>query len=131
VNIGEAAKLTGVPAKTIRFYEAEGLLQPARTGANYRAYGERDLAMLRFIQRARALGFSVREVGCLVALWQDRRRASAEVRRLAAEHIAEIDAKLAELQRIRSTLQDLVHRCHGDQRPDCPIIDELAQEDSA
>jgi len=131
MNIGAAAKLTGVPPKTIRFYEAEGLLRPPRTGANYRVYGDREIAMLRFIQRARALGFSMKEVGRLLALWQDRQRASAEVRRLAAQHIAEIDAKLSQLQRMRATLEDLVHRCHGDERPDCPIIDELAQEESA
>jgi Cu(I)-responsive transcriptional regulator len=131
MNIGAAARLTGVPSKTIRFYEAEGLLHPPRTDANYRVYGEREVAMLRFIQRARALGFSVKEVADLRALWQDRRRASAEVRDLAMRHIAEIDRKLDELGRIRATLDDLVHRCHGDDRPDCPIIDDLAQEKPA
>jgi MerR family copper efflux transcriptional regulator len=127
MNIGEASALTGVPAKTIRYYESMGLLHPARSGGNYRVYGEHEIQMLRFIQRARRLGFSVKEVENLLLLWQDKHRTSAQVRALAAAHIEEIDRKLEELKRIRETLQTLVHRCHGDDRPDCPIIEELAR----
>jgi Cu(I)-responsive transcriptional regulator len=127
MNIGEAADTTGVPAKTIRYYESAGLLRPARSEGNYRVYGEREIQMLRFIQKARRLGFSVKEVENLLLLWQDKHRTSVQVRALAAAHIEEIDRKLDELKRIRETLQTLVHRCHGDERPDCPIIEELAR----
>jgi MerR family copper efflux transcriptional regulator len=127
MNIGEASALTGVPAKTIRYYESAGLLHPARSAGNYRVYGEREIQMLRFIQKARRLGFSVKEVENLLLLWQDKHRTSAQVRALAAAHIEEVDRKLEELRRIRETLQNLVHRCHGDERPDCPIIEELAR----
>jgi MerR family copper efflux transcriptional regulator len=127
MNIGEVSSLTGVPAKTIRYYETEGLLHPTRSEGNYRVYGEREVQLLRFIQKARRLGFSVKEVENLLLLWQDKHRTSAQVRALAAAHIEEIDHKLEELKRIRETLQTLVHRCHGDERPDCPIIEELAR----
>jgi MerR family copper efflux transcriptional regulator len=127
MNIGEASGVTGVPAKTIRYYESAGLLRPARSGGNYRVYGEREIQTLRFIQKARGLGFSVKEVESLLQLWQDKHRTSAQVRTLAAAHIEEIDRKLEELRSIRETLQTLVRRCHGDQRPDCPIIEELAK----
>jgi MerR family copper efflux transcriptional regulator len=127
MNIGEIAARTGVPAKTIRYYEEIGLLPaPPRSNGNYRVYGERELRVLGFIARARALGFTLKEVAALLGLWHDRHRASAEVRSLAERHIGEIDRKLEELQAIRRTLADLVHRCHGDDRPDCPIIDDLA-----
>jgi Cu(I)-responsive transcriptional regulator len=127
MNIGELAKETGIAAKTIRYYESAGLLAaPPRSGGNYRIYGERDLATLRFVQRARNLGFSVKEVGDLVALWQDRQRASADVRALATAHLGEIERKLKELEAMRATLDHLIKRCHGNKRPDCPIIDELA-----
>jgi Cu(I)-responsive transcriptional regulator len=127
MNIGELAKETGIAAKTIRYYESVGLLAaPPRSGGNYRIYGERDLATLRFVQRARNLGFSVREVGDLVALWQDRQRASADVRALATAHLGKIERKLKELEAMRATLDHLIKRCHGNKRPDCPIIDELA-----
>jgi MerR family copper efflux transcriptional regulator len=127
MNIGELAKETGIVAKTIRYYESVGLLAaPPRSGGNYRIYGERDLATLRFVQRARNLGFSVKEVGDLVALWQDRQRASADVRALATAHLGEIERKLKELEAMRATLDHLIKRCHGNKRPDCPIIDELA-----
>jgi len=130
MNIGEAAQATGLPPKTIRYYESVGLIEPpARSGGNYRRYAERDLATLRFIQQARRLGFSVREVAALVALWRDRGRASADVRRLAAAHLVEIDQRIAELKRMRRSLQGLVERCHGDGGPDCPILDELAAEE--
>jgi Cu(I)-responsive transcriptional regulator len=127
MNIGALAKETGIAAKTIRYYESVGLLAaPPRSGGNYRIYGERDLATLRFVQRARSLGFSVKEVGDLVALWQDRQRASADVRALATAHLGEIERKLKELEAMRATLDHLIKRCHGNKRPDCPIIDELA-----
>ena len=129
MNIGEVAAAIGLPAKTIRYYESVGLIDPpARSEGNYRLYDERQVQTLRFIQHARQLGFSVKEVAALVALWRDRRRASADVRRLASKHLVEIDARIAELRRMRQTLQGLVERCHGDHRPDCPILDELAEE---
>ncbi len=127
MNIGEAAQLSGVPAKTIRYYEEIGLIPPARRSeAGYRRFGGRDLSTLRFVQRARSLGFTVRDVSALLALWHDTGRASSEVKALAGEHCARIDAKIAELQSMRRTLDDLMTRCHGDAHPDCPILDELA-----
>lgn len=127
MNIGELASETGIAAKTIRYYESVGLLAaPPRSGGNYRIYGDRDLATLRFVRRARKLGFSVKEVGDLVALWQDRQRASADVRALATAHLGDIERKLKELEAMRATLDHLIKRCHGNKRPDCPIIDELA-----
>jgi len=126
MNIGDVASATGLPAKTIRYYESVGLIEPARSDGNYRVYDERDVATLRFIHQARSLGFSVKEVAALVALWRDKRRASADVRHLAAAHLTTIDARIADLQRIRRTLEGLIERCHGDHRPDCPILDELA-----
>ncbi|MGO8919694.1 MAG: Cu(I)-responsive transcriptional regulator [Stellaceae bacterium] len=129
MNIGDVAQATGLPAKTIRYYESAGLIEPpARSEGNYRLYDERHVQTLRFIQHARQLGFSVKEVAALVALWRDKRRASADVRRLAAAHLEDIDARIAELKRMRQTLESLVRRCHGDHRPDCPILEELAQE---
>lgn len=129
MNIGEVAAATGLPAKTIRYYESVGLIDaPARSEGNYRLYDGRQVETLRFVQHARQLGFSVKEVAALVALWRDKRRASADVRRLALQHLGEIDARIAELKRMRQTLQGLVERCHGDHRPDCPILDELAEE---
>ena len=129
MNIGEVAAATGLPVKTIRYYESVGLIEPpARSGGNYRRYDERQLATLRFVQHARRMGFSVKEVAALVALWRDKRRASADVRRLATAHLADIDARIAELRRIRQPLQQLVERCHGDARADCPILEELAEE---
>jgi len=127
MNIGTLARETGIAAKTIRYYESVGLIAPPpRSRGNYRVYDERDLATLRFVQRARNLGFSVKEVGDLVALWQDRQRASADVRSLARAHLGEIERKLKELEAMRATLDHLIKRCHGNKRPDCPIIDELA-----
>lgn len=127
MNIGAVAKETGIAAKTIRYYESVGLLEsPPRSGGNYRVYGERDIATLRFVQRARHLGFAIKEIEGLVALWRDRHRASADVRKLASAHLDEIERKLRELQEMRRTLHHLIERCHGDSRPDCPIIDELA-----
>ena len=127
MKIGEVAERSGVPAKTIRYYEEVGLLpEPERAPNGYRQYGSRNVDLLRFIARARGLGFSLDDVRDLVDLWQDKDRASADVRRLALNHIAAIDAKIAELEGMRRTLSQLVERCHGDDRPDCPILDELA-----
>jgi MerR family transcriptional regulator, copper efflux regulator len=127
MNIGAMASETGLPAKTIRYYESIGLVGPAkRSSGNYRVYDQRDLMTLRFIERARRLGFSLREVGELLTLWRDRKRASADVRRLAQAQIKAVEARLAELSEMRRTLQHLVDRCHGDHRPDCPILDKLA-----
>jgi MerR family copper efflux transcriptional regulator len=129
MNIGALAKRSGVPAKTIRYYESIGLIPKAkRTDGNYRVYDGRDLANLRFIHRARRLGFPVADVEKLLALWHDQRRPSAKVRELALSHVSEIDRKLEELQSIRRTLAHLAHCCRGDERPDCPILDDLAQE---
>jgi len=129
MNIGAVAQTTGIPAKTIRYYESVGLLEkPVRSEGNYRVYGDRDVMTLRFVQRARHLGFSIKEIAGLVALWHDRKRASAEVRALAVAHLDEIEEKLRELQTMQRTLRQLIDRCHGDARPDCPIIDDLAME---
>ncbi len=127
MNIGHAAKLSGLPAKTIRFYEEEGLIAPARRSANgYRDYSESDVHKLGFLQRARSLGFSLEDCRALLALYEDRARASADVKRLAQDHIAAIDSKIAALNEMRSTLGHLIEACHGDSRPDCPILASLA-----
>jgi Cu(I)-responsive transcriptional regulator len=129
MNIGSVAEATGLPAKTIRYYESIGLVGPAeRSTGNYRLYGEREVMTLRFIERARRLGFSLKEVKELLALWHDRQRASADVRRLAQMQMRRLDERLAELGEMRRSLEHLVARCHGDHRPDCPILDELAHE---
>src|SRR5690606_24452374 len=126
-NIGEAAKRSGVSAKMIRHYESLRLLRvPKRTASGYRVYDDSDVHTLRFIRRARDLGFSVKEVARLLALWQDRNRARAEVRQVAQAHITALDKKIAELQDMRRTLEPLVKHCHGDSRPECPILDDLA-----
>lgn len=126
-NIGEAAKRSGVNPKMIRHYESRRLLRkPKRTQSGYRVYDQKDLHTLRFIRRARDLGFSVKEIGRLLALWQDRHRASAEVRRVAQAHIAVLETRIQELQGMRRTLETLVDNCHGDSRPECPILDDLA-----
>ncbi|HSE78244.1 MAG TPA: Cu(I)-responsive transcriptional regulator [Alphaproteobacteria bacterium] len=130
MNIGSAAERSGVPRKTIRYYESIGLIAAAdRRANNYRDYSESDVQTLRFIHRARSLGFSVREVAGLLALWRDRRRASHDVKALAVAHVHDIDRKVAELQSMRRTLTELTERCHGDQRPECPILDDLAGGD--
>jgi Cu(I)-responsive transcriptional regulator len=126
-NIGEAAEATGVSAKMIRHYEEIGLVPKAgRTVAGYRIYRDADVHVLRFIRRARDMGFTMKEISGLLGLWQNKRRASADVKRLAAKHMADLDARIAELQGMRRTLEHLVHCCHGDDRPDCPILDDLA-----
>ena len=126
-NIGEAARRSGVSAKMVRHYESLGLLPTVqRTESGYRQYGEAEVHTLRFIRRARDLGLSIDEIGQLLKLWQNLRRSSAEVRRIASRHIEDLSRKLAEMEAMRRTLQHLVHCCHGDERPDCPILDELS-----
>lgn len=127
MNIGQAALATGVSAKMIRHYESVGLFPEARrTESGYRLYGEKELATLRFIRHSRDLGFSLEQIRALLDLWQNRRRPSRQVKALAQEHLDEIDKKLRELQAMKTTLSHLVHCCAGDDRPDCPIIDSLA-----
>ena len=127
MHIGAIARKSGIPAKTIRYYESIGLIDSAaRTESGYRVYGPEDVHTLRFVQRARGLGFSVGDVGKLLTLWRDRQRSSAQVKALAESHVAQIDHKIAELQAMRDTLVHLVERCHGDDRPDCPILEDLA-----
>jgi len=129
MNIGQAAEATGVSAKMIRHYESVALLPPAqRTDAGYRQYGERDLHTLRFIRRSRDLGFSIDEIRGLLGLWQDRERTSRQVKVLAQSHIDDLDRKVRELLEMKATLETLVHCCRGDERPDCPIIEELARD---
>ena len=127
MNIGEAARLSGVSAKMVRHYESLGLLpQVSRTEAGYRQYGPAEVHTLRFIRRARELGFSMSEIAGLLKLWQNRRRASADVKRIAQAHVADLDRRIAEMTSMRRTLETLMHCCQGDERPDCPILDELA-----
>jgi Cu(I)-responsive transcriptional regulator len=131
MNIGEAAKASGVSAKMIRYYEQIGLIpRAARSEAGYRSYGDSDVHSLRFIRRARDLGFPVEQIAELLALWRDRRRASSKVKSVALEHIAELKSRIADLQAMSQTLEHLVAHCHGDDRPDCPIIQDLADEES-
>ncbi len=130
MNIGTAADKSGVPAKTIRYYESIGLIPKAvRADNGYRHYTDIDVATLKFIQRARKLGFSVKDVGNLLELWRNRKRSSADVKRVALDHIGSIETRIAELDSIRRTLVHLTDRCHGDHRPDCPILDDLATEE--
>ncbi len=127
VGIGAAARASGVSAKMLRHYEEIGLVAPpGRTAAGYRVYRPRDIHALRFVKRARDLGFTMPEIRKLLALWNDRRRASADVKRLATRHAADLARKIAELDAMRRTLLELAHRCHGDSRPECPILDDLA-----
>jgi len=129
MNISEAADRAGLPTKTIRYYEDIGLVAPARRRDNgYRDYAERDVHMLRFLSRARGLGFSVADCRALVALYVDKDRKSADVKGIALNRVADIDAKITELRAMRATLVDLAENCHGDDRPDCPIIDDLAEK---
>lgn len=132
MNIGQAAQASGVSAKMIRHYEGLGLMAaPPRTEAGYRVYGDREVHLLRFIRHSRDLGFSLEQIRALLGLWQDQARPSREVRALAQAHLAELEAKLAELQAMKATLAHLVHCCHGDDRPDCPILDTLAAPTAA
>jgi MerR family transcriptional regulator, copper efflux regulator len=126
-NIGEAADAAGVSAKMIRYYESIGLVAPAlRTASNYRSYDERAIRALRFIASGRHLGFSLDEIRRLLSLWQDQDRASAEVKRIALDHIAELDQRIRSLTAMKQALEELADTCHGDSRPDCPIMDRLA-----
>lgn len=131
MNIGEAGRRAGLPAKTIRYYEDIGLIAPARRANGFRDYGETDVNSLRFLARARGLGFSVEECRHLLQLYRDKDRPSAEVRALAAGHIADIRAKIAELQTMETTLARLVECCAGNDRPECPILEDLAGEREA
>lgn len=127
MNIGSVAKRAGVTAKTIRYYESIGLIPTASRADNgYRDYGSTDVEMLRFIKRARSLGFSVDDVGSLLNLWRDKTRASADVKAVAIKHIEEVEGRIRELESIRDTLKHLTQCCHGDDRPDCPILEGLA-----
>ena len=126
MNIGEAARASGVSAKMIRHYESVGLFpEAARTESGYRQYTDKDVNTLRFIRQSRDLGFSIEQIRELLGLWQNRKRPSRQVKALAQAHIQELDEKLKELQTMKSTLEHLVHCCHGDERPDCPISDSL------
>ena len=126
-NIGEAARASGVSAKMIRHYEATGLMPAAgRTLAGYRLYSGRDIHRLSFIRRARALGFSTPDIAALLGLWDNRRRSSAQVKKLAQQRIDELAGRIADMQAMQRTLESLATRCHGDDRPDCPILDDLA-----
>jgi Cu(I)-responsive transcriptional regulator len=127
-SIGRAAELSGVSAKMIRHYEALELIPAAaRTLGDYRVYTASDVHTLRFVRRARGLGFAIDEIRELLGLWHDDRRASKEVKRLVTRHVAELDSKIEELQAMRATLADLAEHCHGDARPECPILDDLAR----
>lgn len=125
-NIGQAASRSGVSAKMVRHYESLGLLPSVdRTESGYRQYTEKEVHTLRFIKRSRDLGFSMAEITELLKLWQNRRRSSAEVRRIASRHVAELNQRITEMEEMRHTLEHLIHCCQGDHRPDCPILDEL------
>jgi Cu(I)-responsive transcriptional regulator len=128
LNIGQAAAASGVSAKMIRHYESIGLIaNPPRTEAGYRLYGDKEVHVLRFIRHARNLGFSVKQLAELLGLWMDEQRPSSKVKALAERHIDELQQKIQELQLMKSELERLVHCCHGDHRPDCPILEQLAQ----
>lgn len=127
-NIGQAAARSGVTAKMIRYYESMGLLPPvARTEAGYRLYGDNEVHTLRFIGRARSLGFGMDEIAELLKLWQNRHRASADVRRIALAHIANLERRVSQMMSMKHTIEVLAASCHGDERPACPILDELAE----
>ena len=129
MNIGQASKASGVSVKMVRHYEAVGLLPKAtRSFGNYRLYGESDVHMLRFIKRARALGFSMGDIKELVGLWKNKSRSSAAVKKIAGKHLETLRLKIAELKSMAVTLEHLVHHCHRNHRPDCPILDDLAKE---
>jgi len=125
MNIGDVSTRSGLPAKTIRYYEDIGLVTPPRDANGYRAFRDADLHKLTFLARSRALGFSIEDCRALLALWEDQSRASADVRAIAQGHLSEIDRKIADLQAMRATLSDLVRDCAGDARPDCPILNPL------
>ena len=126
MNIGDAALQSGLPAKTIRYYEEIGLVAPGRSGNGYRDFSNSDLHNLAFVQRARSLGFSIEECRALLSLYDDRERASADVKALAKTQLTKIEEKVSGLQAMHKTLSKLISKCHGDDRPDCPILDGLA-----
>ncbi|GGJ34235.1 Cu(I)-responsive transcriptional regulator [Neoroseomonas lacus] len=129
MNIGQASARSGVSAKMVRHYEAIGLLAAARSNNGYRVYGDRDIAVLRFIRHARDLGFPLEDVRRLLALWRDRGRASAEVKQLALAHVAALETKADSLRSMAASLRHLADHCHGDDRPDCPILEDLARKE--
>ena len=131
MNIGNVAEKSGLPAKTIRYYEDIGLVRPSRGPNGYREFSDQDAHKLTFLGRSRSLGFSIEDCRTLLSLYEDRARASADVKTVAAEHLARIEQKIDELQALKATLEILVTRCHGDNRPDCPILDDLAGQDAA
>ncbi|WP_370253923.1 Cu(I)-responsive transcriptional regulator [Nioella sp.] len=127
MNIGDVAERSGLPPKTIRYYEDIGLVTPQRSSNGYRSFRESDLHKLTFLGRARSLGFSIEDCRALLALYEDETRASGDVKRIAKEHLTRIDRKIEELSAMRSTLSHMVHACAGDDRPNCPILNELEQ----
>lgn len=130
MNISKVAKLTGISAKTIRYYESIDLMpEPMRADNGYRDYSDKDVEILKFIQSARKMGFALKDVANLLQLWQDKNRASRDVRELAERHIEDVENRILELQNIRDTLKNLVECCHGDDRPDCPILNSFIKED--
>lgn len=127
MNIGQASELSGIPSKTIRYYESIGLIPaPARTDSGYRDYSQPEIETMRFIKRARNLGFTIKDACELVDLWQDQHRASAQVKALTQRHISDIENKIKKLDSMRHTLVTLADKCHGDDRPDCPILEDFA-----
>jgi Cu(I)-responsive transcriptional regulator len=131
MNIGAAAEKANLPAKTIRYYEDIKLIKPSRAGNGYRDYSDGDVHRLRFLQRARSLGFTIEECRLLLSLYEDENRASADVKAIAAKKIRQIERKISELNSLKSTLASLVEHCHGDNHPDCPIIDDLSGKSGA
>ncbi|MCT8330755.1 Cu(I)-responsive transcriptional regulator [Albidovulum sediminis] len=130
MNIGEASKATGISVKMLRYYEEIGLVRPAlRAYSGYRVYSDKNVAMLRFVRRARDLGFQVKQIASLLDLWQDGGRASADVKTLALDHVRDLEKRRRELDEMIGTLQHLARHCHGDARPDCPILTELGAEE--
>ncbi|MGR3375824.1 Cu(I)-responsive transcriptional regulator [Salipiger abyssi] len=128
MNIGQVSERAGLPAKTIRYYEDIGLVTPHRSANGYRAFSEQDLHKLAFLARARALGFTIEDCRTLLGLYEDEARESADVKALASEHLHRIEEKIAQLRQMQDTLARLVEACHGDNRPDCPILNDLASE---
>jgi Cu(I)-responsive transcriptional regulator len=127
MNIGEASERSGVSAKMIRYYESVGLLPSAARRSNgYRDYGDQEVAVLQFVRRTRDLGFSLEEVSALLALWSDKKRPSRDVKRLAETHIGELESRIRDMRSVISTLKKLTRQCHGDERSECPILDDLA-----
>lgn len=130
MNIGQASKQSGLPAKTIRYYEDIGLISPDRTDNGYRDFSENHLHKLSFLSRARGLGFTIEDCRVLLSLYEDTERASGDVKSMARDHLAKIEQKIVELKAMQDTLSELVNKCHGDDRPDCPILQGLAGENA-